>query len=74
MNLLRLLPVIFSLLLLGAFQARLALVLGAVALFTGLSGLVFRSQDLRRLYNGNSLQERTWSATRGEQIARDVLC
>jgi hypothetical protein len=34
--------------------ARLALILGAVALFTGLSGLVFRSQHLRRLYNRNS--------------------
>ena len=33
---------------------RLALILGAVALFTGLSGLVFRSQHLRRLYYRNS--------------------
>jgi hypothetical protein len=39
----------------GQPWTRLALILGAVALFTGLSGLVFRSPDLRRWYNRNSL-------------------
>jgi hypothetical protein len=33
---------------------RLAMILATVALFTALSGLVFRSRHLRRLYNGNS--------------------
>ena len=39
----------------GEPWTRLALILGAVALFTGLSGLVFRSKSLRDYYIGDSL-------------------
>ena len=38
----------------GEPWARLAVILGAVALFTGLSGLVFRSRKLRVRYKGES--------------------
>ena len=38
----------------GEPWTRLALILGAVALFTGLSGLVFRSKSLRDYYIGDS--------------------
>jgi len=36
----------------GEPWTRLAFILGAVALFTGLSGLVFRSRQLRARYDG----------------------
>ena len=39
----------------GEPWTRLALILGAVALFTGLSGLVFRNRSLRGRYSGASL-------------------
>jgi hypothetical protein len=37
----------------GEPWARLAMILGGVALFTGLSGLVFRSQKLADFYKGD---------------------
>jgi hypothetical protein len=37
----------------GEPWTRLALILGAVAVFTGLSGLVFRARKLRGFYWGN---------------------
>lgn len=38
----------------GEPWTRLAMILGAVALFTGLSGLVFRSKSLRDFYEGDA--------------------
>ena len=37
---------------------RLAIILGLVALFTALSGLVFRSQTVRRRYSDESITDR----------------
>ena len=41
----------------GMPWARMAIILGAVALFTAFSGLVFRSKALRKRYSGGKMTE-----------------